>query len=601
MNFLSLNNISFNYPFDLIAGIFLFLILIFSSLLISKKIILINDIYLNYVSSFVILISSLSIVFYLISLIGFNYNSLRLSLWSITIILPIFYFNEVKELIIIVHKFIRNNSFISLIFLSFFFISLLPSLDADTLDYHLGVGLDIIREGKLNNRQDWLHFRLAGAGEYINLIGLIFGSKNFGQIIQFSSLLILFFSLKSVLGNKNQNKIFYYLIFSSPILIILIFSQKYQLLGSSLIFFSFVLLHKFSTNPKRNTLTLIIFSTLFLTTLKHSFIIPGLILLILTLYFSKIKNHLFYFFLNLSVLFLILCIPHYIKNLYFYGDPISPLLEHFKNTPSEDIINFSNSIKIAEEKLNMNNFYIFFLNIFIPINLSSILSFVGVPALLIFLSHKIMKFEHKFLLIFIICYFLIFIFLGQNSIRYYIDIIFVLILIFALNFKKIEKNNVFKMILKINYFQSITIIFINFFIVSIYLPKGFNQNAYEKILKKYAINYEEILWIKGSIPHNALVISENIRSNSLYQNSFITQDYIKYFQYSSNELKNYFKEKKINYVVLDYPIKKKFSKFFDECADRDTTKIKDFQTKTRNPLSKYKFNYEMILFKNICN
>ena len=198
-NFQSINDITLNYPFDLISGIFLFLIVILLSQIIAKKIIFIKDNNLNFVSSYVILISFLSIVFLFISLIGLNLNFFRFFLWSISIILFIFNLNKIKEIYSIVEKFIKNNLVISLIIFSFFLVSLLPSLDADTLDYHLGFGLDIIREGNLTNRQDWLHFRLAGAGEYINLIGLIFGSKNFGQVIQFSSLLISYRGSKKVL------------------------------------------------------------------------------------------------------------------------------------------------------------------------------------------------------------------------------------------------------------------------------------------------------------------------------------------------------------------------------------------------------------------
>ena len=600
-NFQRINAIPFNSPFDLISGLFLFLIVILLSQIIANKLIFIKDNNLNFVSSYVILISFLSIVFLFISLIGLNLNFFRFFLWSISIILFIFNLNKIKEIYSIVKKFIKNNLVISLIIFSFFLVSLLPSLDADTLDYHLGFGLDIIREGNLTNRQDWLHFRLAGAGEYINLIGLIFGSKNFGQVIQFSSLLIMFFSLKSILESKNLNKLFYYLIFSPPIIVVLIFSQKYQIFGSSLIFFSLVLLYKFSTNPQKKILFILTVTTLFFITLKHSFIIPGIIILILTLYFLKNKKNFIYFFLNFLILFTILCLPHYLKNFYFYGDPISPLLEFLKNNPNQDIINFSDSIKIAEEKINFENFLSFLINIFIPIDFSSILSFVGAPALLILFTYKVIKFKHKFLLVFILSNFLFFIYLGQNSIRYYIDIIFILSLFFCLNFDQMKKNNIFKIFLKVNYIQSIFIIFINILIFSIYLPKGMSQNAYDNILKKYAVNYEEILWIKENIPKNALVISENIRSNSLYQNNFITQDFIKYSQFSQNELMIFFNKNKIEYVVLDYPIKKKFLNFFNKCAKKNSILIKDFQAKTRNPISKYKIKYEMILFKNDCN
>ncbi|HZK13824.1 MAG TPA: DUF1420 family protein, partial [Desulfobaccales bacterium] len=63
-----------------------------------------------------------------------------------------------------------------------------PPTDADSLDYHLGVPLDILRNHGLLPRPDWLHARLTGLGESLNMLGLAGGTDILGAVLQVASL-----------------------------------------------------------------------------------------------------------------------------------------------------------------------------------------------------------------------------------------------------------------------------------------------------------------------------------------------------------------------------------------------------------------------------
>ena len=106
-----------------------------------------------------------------------------------------------------------------------------PISDADLLDYHLGGPLDIIRNQELMPKIDeWYHFRLIGLGEMINFYGLLFYSKNFGQLFQvlaFSNILIIFKVL-----NKNY-KFNYLILLSFPLFASLLLSAKHILIVSN--------------------------------------------------------------------------------------------------------------------------------------------------------------------------------------------------------------------------------------------------------------------------------------------------------------------------------------------------------------------------------
>ena len=533
-NFLSINEITFPYPFDLASGLILFIFLMLISKVIANKFIIINDKYLNFISSYIIIISFFSIIIFFLSLIKFDYLFLRNFFWFLIITTLLVYHIELKKIFGFCIKFAKNNFLISLLIFSFLILSFLPSIDADTIDYHLGIGLDVIREGKLNNRLDWLHFRLGGSGEYLNLFGLVIGSKNFGQIIQFSSLIILLLSLISIsktnkFKNKEIDKLINLCVFSAPILIVLIYSQKYQIFGSSIIFFLLVLISRYLKFPSKKTLLILTLSLSFLVTLKHSFIISGALITSILILIAYKKKQIYYFLFSGLIFFLIFSFPYFFKNYLFYGDPISPLLEIYKVNYNQDIVNFAESIKIADKKLNLNNFGIFILNFLIPVSFSSILNFIGIPALLVLLSFNFYNYNFRYLLFFIIFYLIIFLILGQNSIRYYLDFIFSIILIIKLNLNLIKSSKILNIILKFNYLQSFIVVLLNFIILAIYIPKGFDQLSYEKILKKYAYNYNEIIWIQENTSQNSIIISENIRSNALQTRKFITQDILKYY------------------------------------------------------------------------
>ena len=185
----------------------------------------------------------------------------------------------------------------------------------------------------------------------------------------------------------------------------------------------------------------------FLVTLKHSFIISGALINSILLLITYKKKQIYYFLFSGLIFFLIFSFPYFFKNYLFYGDPISPLLEIYKVNYNQDIVNFAESIKIADKKLNLNNFGIFILNFLIPVSFSSILNFIGVPALLVLLSFNFYNYNFRYLLFFIIFYLIIFLILGQNSIRYYLDFVFSIILIIKLNLNLIKNSKILNIIL----------------------------------------------------------------------------------------------------------------------------------------------------------
>ena len=218
-----------------------------------------------------------------------------------------------------------------LIYLLFFLLCISPPTDIDSIDYHLGAPATWYEYKSFYSRKDWLHYRFTGLGEYINIIGIYLKTFNFGQLIQFFSLILVgLFGYKHIENSANK-KYFILAVLSCPLLLFLISTQKYHLTSASIIFCSIIfILH----NSKFSNLDIIclVGSLIFAVGSKFSYIIPcGLIWFYLAYKcynFGNIKNLIIY---SLISFIFILIIPLYLKNYFFYGDPLSPILEIFKN------------------------------------------------------------------------------------------------------------------------------------------------------------------------------------------------------------------------------------------------------------------------------
>ena len=56
--------------------------------------------------------------------------------------------------------------------------------------------------------------------------------------------------------------------------------------------------------------------------------------------------------------------------------------------------------------------------------------------------------------------------------------------------------------------------------VFILFPGSLNNDYYQKVMSKYAYNYNIIEWINQNVPRNAVVVSSAVRSHSLYKNIY---------------------------------------------------------------------------------
>lgn len=614
MDFINIISTTFVSPLDLIVGILLCFSLLTFTNIISQKIIIHSNKLINFSIFYFLIIYIFSQIIFLVSLIIFNYLILKYFLY-LFILLNIFfafkynYFHFLNENIFKFLKPLHRNRIIIFLFL-LLAISLAPASDVDSLDYHLGVPIQIMRDEIYKPDLFWIHSRVIGLGEFINLIGLSIGTKNFGSIIQFSSILILIKIFLYVKECSNSKFNFYLFIFSCPLILTFLIFQKIQLLPNVGLILSIVLFLENLKLENKKFFLISIFILFMSSTFKYSFLINTFAIFSSLIFLNLVNRKIYQLIFPSLLIFSITILPLLLKNYFFFGDPLSPFFEFLKNTPNQNVVNFSKILgsDTYGDFMNFSFWTIFLFPIFLSfsnkIYFANHLLGIGILYLYYFLFNK--KFYQnqkiKFLLLIIIINLFIYIFLvKQLTPRYYVDIYFILGLILILNYEKIKRQLFSKLIILLMKLEIVIILSISFFIIFFLTSASLNPNSYKKFMTKGADGYSEAIWIDEILPKNAIYLSENSRSHALFPRKFISiRQLIDDEDFDFLEL--VFKEK-ITHIVISYPTEdshKKMRAILKHCKKYEVIGTKKVQRGVRNPFSKWRAYMDLQAIKLNC-
>ena len=570
MNFIELINI--NPILSSIYGISIIILNFLFCYKVSLNNKIINNDIVNFICFnifFYIIISSILLLFLFIKI---ELETIKILIFT-SVLFQCSYFFYGKKINLSNFKYFDKFDYIIILVL---FLFTFPQVtDADSLDYHLGGVIDIIRSGGLYPRNDgWYHFRLIGLGEMINLYGLFFYSKNFGQLFQvlaFSNIILIF-----KLFNKNS-KLNYLILSSFPIFGSIILSAKQLLIVTNcyLLVFSILLLKlKISKKVILFILILIIAPIGF----KHSYLIYSLpIWIYLFFHFKNNINILEYIKYSILIFFLITLI-FYLKNIFYYGDPISPFLEFLKENPDKNILKFANDLRYSSKIFEIWEFFIIPFMHFIPQNLSEI-SLILSPIILSIYFIYFCKNERNIFLLLLIIFCLLFL-SGKSQSRYFLDLYLMstLILLSNLNLIYFKKYiNIF--IITLFPFSLLTIALIIYSVSSLSYPT-LNEKNFKKTMNQKAHNYEIITWINKKIKDGEIVFyDETIRSKAFQKHNFV---YYNISSKSIDEIRKIIKYNKINKIVLS---KQNFELNFKTIYKCEILDKKPLNQATRNPIN----------------
>ncbi len=200
-------------------------------------------------------------------------------------------------------------------------IALSPPTDADSLDYHLGVPVQVLRTGGLGFDARELHYQMFGFGEMLNLLGLANGCASLGAFLQLLSLgWMLLACLDFMRGDQSLPALM--LVLGMPALIALLPGSKHLLTGACCTTVCFLYFLKYGRAASLKGFLLALAALLFAIGIKYSFLISGGLLAVYAL--LRNESRIFPKLLSAAGPALLFCGPLFLFKLYRFHDPLAP-------------------------------------------------------------------------------------------------------------------------------------------------------------------------------------------------------------------------------------------------------------------------------------
>ncbi len=559
----------------------------------------------------------ISIPLYFSSLYNFHQIILYKLFSVIIIILGLF------QLIYVIKKinFFKNSKYLKEFYLLFFvfvcliLISFSPATNADSLDYHYGIPIQILNLGFFPNPLNltWLHGYFGGVIEPTIGLGLLLGSDSFGashQIFAISSIAGTILGVKKKNIEKNEVENILILILAITPLIFLFSSAKPQLIGvaSNLLACKiiFELKNKDSTDNQKIflVLLLIVFSYL----VKFTFIISSSLLFLFLIYKSLIFKKIKTIFIYSLIIFLFLIFPVILWKIItlnfslietiFYPIPIStPGMNFFL-----DYLRGHNEFSLfTYGKNNLERIFylkIFPIFLFIPPSIERVTTFLGVPLLFLILFKKNKEREIFELRVFILVLYICTSLLSSTNTRYYLLLYY--LGVFHLYLCGINFSSIFykylRPLLKFHFFVYILVLVYGVYSLA---PGMINNNLRQKVLNENAIFFNVAKIVNDKIPKNSKVIN-TFRSTSFFTFNQSRTDWVENLEIAKDKKEvNYFMklilDQKPEYLITRFN-QNKIKSLLSMCITPIFTS-NNIKVLTRNPFYKDKNFIKLSIYK----
>ena len=419
-------------------------------------------------------------------------------------------------------------------------LSLAPSTDADSLDYHLGVALQVLNAGGWIFAPEWFHSRLAGSGEVLNAIGLSIGAEQFGSLLQFSGLLaIVSLLIPSGLSNSKLSSpaIFAIIFAASPALLQLISSSKPLLLPVAMTTLAFALILKNPEHRKAHFL-LACFLVMSASQMKLNFLMSGCVVGLMGLVLMQRAGHLRFALLVgvLSACFIML--PYALwKSIHFGGSIMDALLMPFPGEwPGYE--HFELALRNWRESALAFPFSLVFTTspglISTTLGIGPILAMIG----LVGLVRKDARFPIALAIISILLVTILGVAIGQSGARFYLEPFAwaLLLLSWQRPTPSLFSNRI---VLGVVVCQALLTFSLIIFGIYALLPGALSPTWRSHVMERSA--NEEMQWAASILPADAVLLSE-ARSKALSPVSFVSLDWAIHVNLNSIDAKPYLDE-----------------------------------------------------------
>jgi len=496
--------------------------------------------------SFFLITNFLSIILYNFFLL-FGINEFYLKISAALLILIGFYkpdnIQEILKKYVLINT--KTKLILFLIVLGYFFISLLPITDPDSLDYHLTFSFLSLINKTFFIQKEWFTSQLAGAGEALIIFGLSINAYKLSSILQFLGLFSIIIAILKLKKNNfyfdlNNKILISLMILCIPCFLFLTFTAKPQLFPIGTNFIAFLITFFILPFEKNDNKFIILFSIIsFLcissTQFKFSFFLSSGIILLFA-FFELLKRNLLYKGFLISIIFFFLII--FPREFFDYQYLSQDILKNFFSPATDEFAakNFITSLKHGTGNSRYLPYWIF-----LPFNqygfsMSVLTDIIGLSVLFFLVNFKfklVRKIVYASLIFFIFA--LLF---GQPTGRFFIEP-FLWLSVGSIYYLSFKKDILFKLGKKLLIINSLLILASLLFTIVTYIPGIFSIKNYKNILLKYADGYSLYDWANKNLPDNSTILSTH-RSYLFSKNPFISYNFRLYV--STQEELDYYKK-----------------------------------------------------------
>jgi hypothetical protein len=456
-----------------------------------------------------------------------------------------------------------------------------PATDYDSLHYHLGVPLEVLRRHGAYPRPDWLFARLMGLGESLNMLGLAAGTDNLGACLQFAGLLAALATITS-LAKDNLHRILLAMgVIGCPAVAALMFSQKPQMLPLAANTVALIMIARRFPTIDRLTLLLALGCVFFAMACKYTFLLTGSIVLGAGLVAAYRCGRLGWALVFALAGYLVFVFPGHWQNYLFYGDPISPLLERFR--PQGDVIvtRFASYLKAPY----VGGPLLYLLRLFVPNAWGWIYNSLGLGTLLIFWVIKDLRGVGP-PRVFLICAFLAILSIvavGQPLHRFLLEPYYWVIAAAATVSWRPALSYLFRLMVC----QMLMVAFMAGWGAMMLFPGALTVSRRHNIMQQAAVGYPYMRWLDEKLPPDAVVLLPEHGLEALMPRPFFTTWRIRFYKIKdpgeAQRVRAIIASYKVNTLVAFLPWDTDLVKILAPYLGERVAGPQEFILKPRNP------------------
>jgi len=457
-----------------------------------------------------------------------------------------------------------------------------PPTDADSLDYHLGVPLSILRHHGAEAAPAWFHARLVGLGEYLNLLGLAGGTDILGASLQFAGLVAVLAALYSFARTDADRILMYLCVLGCPVLGFLIPNQKPQMLATAATTVALVLIAQRFSTMTAGAMVLALTAAFFAMACKYSFLLTGGLVVGAGL-MAAYRSRLLAVALGAAVAgYLIFLFPLHLQNLLFYGDPISPFLERFRAHGDAAVVRFAAYLRAYSDA--HGNLLPLPLRLLLPSSPGYLTTVLGVGPLLWLLAARGFK-EQAALRVLLTSAFLglvAIVIWGQIGARYLLEPYLWSVPAVAAAPWRPLKTFFFKAMVG----QAVLMALLAGYGAATLFPGALSPSLRDRVMAVAANGYVEARWLDRVTPPGAVLLAAN-RSSALLPRPSVSADRVNFSHLEVQEERRrvlaLLRSAGVNTLVADFPQPRGNLGYFAPCLAGRIAGPMEFPQAFRNP------------------